>query len=74
MRHVFILYLFGAIKFNTFTYIFDHFDVLTKNAPRIAFFLRQRYPCGVILFIYLSPKTCMSVLTTLDCEHGIVLV
>jgi hypothetical protein len=40
MRHVFILYLFGAIKFNTFTYIFDHFDVLTKNAPRIAFFLR----------------------------------
>jgi hypothetical protein len=53
MRHVFILYLFGAIKFNTFTYIFDHFDVLTKNAPRIAFFLRQRYPCGVILFIYL---------------------
>jgi hypothetical protein len=43
MRYIFILYIFDAINTNLFICIFGQaLDTLTKNAPRIAYFLRQR--------------------------------
>jgi hypothetical protein len=43
MRYIFfILYLFGAINVDIFTYIYDWstVDMLTKNAHIVAFFYR----------------------------------
>jgi len=44
MKHIFIIYLFGVININIFTYIFGQIlGTKTENASKIEFFLGRRY-------------------------------